>query len=250
MRQSGPGGRGWFGKRPNVAGCPGRRRNRRRFSTHSSITTLPGGRGRCFQRWSRFWMRFRRMVISWRWSRISTTGFTASWTIWNSGQGSPPSSTQPMPARESLIPAFSTMPSHGSINGQARLSTSGIPPKRIARGLKMWESAPSCWIGPASRFSMPWNGFEVVSQENDLANPVSGSYPGARQTRFIHARIAQSVEQLAFNQLVLGSSPSPRTFIFSGSSRSRFSIGHPNSGGFFVVCNEASLPFDCCHAAG
>ncbi len=30
------------------------------------------------------------------------------------------------------------------------------------------------------------------------------------------ARIAQLVEQLAFNQLVLGSSPSPRTSIFSG----------------------------------
>ncbi len=42
--------------------------------------------------------------------------------------------------------------------------------------------------------------------------------PGRRQT--CHglgirkkARIAQSVEQLAFNQLVLGSSPSPRTFL-------------------------------------
>ena len=40
--------------------------------------------------------------------------------------------------------------------------------------------------------------------------------PGRRQFRpgrKPKARIAQSVEQLAFNQLVLGSSPSPRTFL-------------------------------------
>ena len=52
--------------------------------------------------------------------------------------------------------------------------------------------------------------------ENELAKAAAGHYPSPPRPLAIacsgppKARIAQSVEQLAFNQLVLGSSPSPR----------------------------------------
>ncbi len=108
--------------------------------------------------------------------------------------------------QESSITRWTTWAS-----GPRKSFTSAIPRRRIWRGPRMWGSVPSCWIGHASHFAMPWNGSEPAPRENDLAKPAPGSYFGARQSRFIHARIAQSVEQLAFNQLVLGSSPSPRT---------------------------------------
>jgi len=48
--------------------------------------------------------------------------------------------------------------------------------------------------------------------ENELAKIWSDSYSSRPARRVAKARIAQLVEQLAFNQLVLGSSPSPRIF--------------------------------------
>ena len=50
------------------------------------------------------------------------------------------------------------------------------------------------------------------------------------------ARIAQLVEQLAFNQLVLGSSPSPRTSFMFAPSPSQFSF-------FYLWFDSAYLPF-------
>ena len=52
--------------------------------------------------------------------------------------------------------------------------------------------------------------------ENELVKSPAGSYSSRPASREAKARIAQLVEQLAFNQLVLGSSPSPRIFSVSG----------------------------------
>ena len=62
--------------------------------------------------------------------------------------------------------------------------------------------------------------------------PPSGP-KGKRSNKSNNAQVAQLVEQLAFNQLVLGSSPSLRTF--SKSTRL-------HQGGFFVLTCQLPLP--------